>query len=406
MSVATALTDVLPSTAISGERVVGPWQRVGIEPEAVVHPEAIEEVSAALRWAGESGVRIIVVGSGRHLPALWQEGRFVVLSTARLNGIEIYEPADLTLTARSGTSLADIDAELRSHSQWLPFDPPRLLDRTLGGFVATGQSGPLWMGYGELRNHVLGMTIVSGDGRLLKLGGRVMKNVAGFDLLKPIVGSHGRFGVITSVSIRAFPVPAVERVLVLRADSVSELWKPARSIRMAPVMPVSSVLITPAKLLDAPAALIVRLHGAKPTVEADQRTLEHYAGVSFDLETSHGLLESIQNHAAEGKTRLIASVLPTQIPEVVSALGQISHAGIAVDTYAGRARFSAGDVSLEELYALRKTVEALGGSLTVWAAEGAHETVLSTRKSDVVEALGSRLERVFDPKGVMWRQRL
>ena len=80
--------------------------------------------------------------------------------------------------------------------------------------------------------------------------------------------------------------------------------------------------------------------------------------------------------------------------------------GIAVDTYAGRARFSAGDVSLEELYALRKTVEALGGSLTVWAAEGAHETVLSTRKSDVVEALGSRLERVFDPKGVMWRQRL
>ena len=91
MSVATALTDVLPSTAISGERVVGPWQRVGIEPEAVVHPESIEEVSAALRWAGESGVRIIVVGSGRHLPALWQEGRFVVLSTARLNGIEIYE---------------------------------------------------------------------------------------------------------------------------------------------------------------------------------------------------------------------------------------------------------------------------------------------------------------------------
>ena len=159
-----------------------------------------------------------------------------MISTARLNGIEIYEPADLTLTARSGTSLVDIAAELRSHSQWLPFDPPRLLDRTLGGFVATGQSGPLWMGYGELRNHVLGMTIVSGDGRLLKLGGRVMKNVAGFDLLKPIVGSHGRFGVITSVSIRAFPVPAVERVLVLRADSVS-----AVSYTHLPLPPIYSV---------------------------------------------------------------------------------------------------------------------------------------------------------------------
>ena len=140
VSVATMLTDILPSAAISGERVTGPWQRLGIEPEAIVHPESVEEVSAALRWAGASGVRIIAVGSGCHLPALWQEGRFVVLSTTRLTGIEIYEPADLTLTARSGTSLADIDAELRTHRQWLPFDPPHVLDRTLGGFVATGQS--------------------------------------------------------------------------------------------------------------------------------------------------------------------------------------------------------------------------------------------------------------------------
>ena len=400
------LTDILPSAAISGERVTGPWQRLGIEPEAIVHPESVEEVSAALRWAGESGVRIIAVGSGCHLPALWQEGRFVVLSTTRLTGIEIYEPADLTLTARSGTSLADIDAELRTHRQWLPFDPPHVLDRTLGGFVATGQSGPLWMGYGELRNHVLGMTIVSGDGRMLKLGGRVMKNVAGFDLLKPIIGSHGRLGVITSVSLRAFPVPAVERVLVLKADSESELWEPARSVRMAPVMPVSSVLITPVKQLEARAGLIVRLHGTEPTVEADQRTLERYAGVSFDLVTNNDLLASIQNHAVEGKTRLIASVLPTRLPEVVSAVGRICDADIAVDTYAGRVRVSAGDVSSEELYTLRESIESLGGSLTVWAAEGADQTLSSSRKSDVVEALSSRLEHVFDPKGVMWPQRL
>ena len=400
------LTDILPSAAISGERLTGPWQGLGIEPEAIVHPESVEEVSAALRWAGASGVRIIAVGSGCHLPALWQEGRFVVLSTTRLTGIEIYEPADLTLTARSGTSLADIDAELRTHRQWLPFDPPHVLDRTLGGFVATGQSGPLWMGYGELRNHVLGMTIVSGDGRMLKLGGRVMKNVAGFDLLKPIIGSHGRLGVITSVSLRAFPVPAVERVLVLKADSESELWEPARSVRMAPVMPVSSVLITPVKQLEARAGLIVRLHGTEPTVEADQRTLERYAGVSFDLVTNNDLLASIQNHAVEGKTRLIASVLPTRLPEVVSAVSRICDADIAVDTYAGRVRVSAGDVSSEELYTLRESIESLGGSLTVWAAEGADQTLSSSRKSDVVEALSLRLEHVFDPKGVMWPQRL
>ena len=120
---------------------------------------------------------------------------------------------------------------------------------------------------------------------------------------------------------------------------------------------------------------------------------------------NHGLMESIQNHAAEGKTRLIASVLPTRLPEVVSAMGQIFDGDIAVDTYAGRARVSTSDINSEELYALRESIEALGGALTVWAAEGAYETLSPSRKSEVVEALGSRLEHVFDPKGVMWQQR-
>src|SRR5680860_1056589 len=105
-----------------------------------------------------------------------------MLSTARMSGVEIYEPADLTLTAGAGTPLRELAEALAPHDQWLPFDPPDADGRTLGGLVAAGLSGPLAAGYGPLRNHVLGATVVCGDGRVLRLGGRVVKNVAGFDL--------------------------------------------------------------------------------------------------------------------------------------------------------------------------------------------------------------------------------
>ena len=214
MTVATALTDVLPSEALADDGAPEPWPQLGSAPEAMVRPESTEEVAAVLAWASEQRVGVVPIGSGSRLEVRRMEGRFVVLSTSRLTGVDIYEPADLTFTAKAGTRLDGLNEELRAHAQWIPFDPPRVLDRTLGGLVAMGESGPLAMGYGELRNHVLGMTVVCGDGRTLRLGGRVVKNVAGFDLLKPMVGSRGRLAVITSVCCWKNPYTTVsQRIL-------------------------------------------------------------------------------------------------------------------------------------------------------------------------------------------------
>jgi len=135
-----------------------------------------EEVADTLRWAAANDIGVLPVGSAARTAPPRRDGRFVVLSTDRLTGMEIYEPADVTLTAKGGTPLEEISDALRAHRQWLPFDPPGAAGRTLAGLVATGESGPVATGYGELRNHVLGATVVCGDGRVLRLGGRVVKD--------------------------------------------------------------------------------------------------------------------------------------------------------------------------------------------------------------------------------------
>ena len=205
MTAAGALAGVLSGDAFAAPANDERWATLGGVPEAIVSPESTGEVSSVMSWASAEGVGVVPAGSGRRLGPRTLSGRFIVLTTDRITGIEIYEPADVTFTARAGTPVRAVDRELRVNGQWLPFDPPDILDRTLGGVVASGESGPLWMGYGEMRNHVLGMTVVTGDGRVLALGGRVVKNVAGFDLLKPMVGCVGRLAVITSVCMRAFP---------------------------------------------------------------------------------------------------------------------------------------------------------------------------------------------------------
>lgn len=424
MSVASSLADVLPSQALSDDWTSpGRGAAAGAEPEAVVHAESTEEVAATMRWASAHGVGVLPVASGQRLRGRPIDGRFVVLRTDRLRGLEIYEPADLTFTARAGTPMAVLAERLGAHGQWLPFDPPNVGARSLGGLVATGESGPVWMGYGELRNHVLGATVVTGDGRTLKLGGRVVKNVAGFDLLKPIVGSRGRLAVITSVCVRAFPRPAEDRLLVLTGKSAKALAAVAQAVGTAPIMPVSSVIVSPAPTLGADAALLVRLHGSKATVEADQRALERHCGGTFeragDPET---LLRAARDHASRGVV-LVARVLPSRLAAAIDvahrALGEVSGssaAGIelAADTYMAQLRVAAPTVEPTAGELLRDGVERLGGTLSVHCVAGsgaaggdrggpAHALASAASQPRPHEAeLAAGLERVFDPTGVLW----
>jgi glycolate oxidase FAD binding subunit len=136
------------------------------------------------------------------------EGPVRALDVSRLAGVVDYDPAELTFTARPGTTLAEIDAMLAAHGQHLPFDPPRLGDAaTLGGAVAAGVTGPAGFAAG-IRDFVVGVRFVDGGGRVAAGGGKVVKNAAGFDLPKLMVGALGRLGVMVELSLKVFPRPA------------------------------------------------------------------------------------------------------------------------------------------------------------------------------------------------------
>jgi FAD/FMN-containing dehydrogenase len=156
-----------------------------------------------------------------------------------LDGIVEYEPADLTLTAGGGTPLAALTRETARAGQWLALDAPGLGDATLGGAVARGLAGALAASHGALRDLVLGLTLVTGDGRVLRLGGRVVKNVAGFDLVRLVVGSRGALGVITSVTVRLHPRPRADRTWIRRGDRPESLVTAAARLASMDVPPAS-----------------------------------------------------------------------------------------------------------------------------------------------------------------------
>jgi glycolate oxidase FAD binding subunit len=417
MTAAAALASVLPADGVVRADSL-PDLGVALEastlsqPEAVVRPAGVDDVVRVLEWASREGVGVLPVASGRRLrPAVHApeggSGRWIALASERLSGIEIYEPADLTLTAGAGTSMGAVVAALEEHGQFPPFDPPAVEDRTLAGLVADGASGPLWTGYGELRNHVLGMTVVTGDGRVLRLGGRVVKNVAGFDLLKPMTGSGGSLGMIVSVCLRAFPRPNEDRLLVVSGTAVSALLDTAMAVGTAPVLPVSCVLHVPGGQADE-ATLLVRLHGATPTVDADQRTLESHVGLTFEVRSgapAEALLRSARDGGTSGAVVIEASARPSRMPALWPAVREAGPADMVIDTYGGRVRASFPELDAAGAGRLTRAFEDQGGALRVVRAGEPAVAAAGSRPSDDQLVLTDRLRTAFDPEGVLWPAR-
>lgn len=181
-------------------------------------PTTPAEMAEAVR----SMPRVIPVGAGTKPRLAQVEDSYGRLSTAGLSGIVEYEPSEFTFTARAGTPVREIVAALAERGQYLPFDPLlAAAGSTLGGTVAAGLSGPGRFRFGVLRDFILGVQFVDGEGRLLRMGGKVVKNAAGFDLPKFFVGSAGRFGVLTELTFKVFPRPAATRTLRLEAKDAA-----------------------------------------------------------------------------------------------------------------------------------------------------------------------------------------
>jgi glycolate oxidase FAD binding subunit len=177
-------------------------------------------VAERVRAAVDTRAALRIVGHGTWLDGGYPVRATNVLSLADDRGVVEYVPGDLTITVRAGTTLAEIAETLGAAGQWLPLDPlGRDTSTTIGAVVATGSYGPLAAWYGTPRDQVLGLTVVTGNGVILKTGGRVVKNVAGFDLTRLMTGAWGTLGVITQVTMRV-------RARTTSTDAIEHLRRP------------------------------------------------------------------------------------------------------------------------------------------------------------------------------------
>jgi len=258
-----------------------PWKVNGVT-VPVVLPRSAEQVAAVLALASEAGWRVLPAGAGSWLdagPAAPPPD--LILATTRLAGVAEYEPADLTVGVEAGMPLGGLQRLLADERQWLALDPPGDPAGTVGATVATASAGPLRLGYGTPRDLVLGVQLATGDGRLLELGGRVVKNAAGFDLTRLVVGSRGTLGVITRLNLRLRALPATDRTVVLHVDGPAAALERVAAMRASGAEPVALEILSPAlgRLFPGDGwTIAARLHGDAEVVADGLRRLLAAAG--------------------------------------------------------------------------------------------------------------------------------
>ena len=210
-----------------------------------VTPGSIEEICEVMKLASADGWAVVPAGAMTWLDAGQPLQRAnIVVSTQRLNRIIEHEPADLIAVTEAGVTLKYFNDALASKGQWLPVDPPDEGHATIGGVVATGLAGAQQFGYGPPRRHVIGMKVVMADGRLIKAGGRVVKNVAGYDLCKLFTGSYGTLGVIVEVNFKLRPLPFETRTIMAWGPR-EELVAGAQRVIDARLFPVAAEVLSP-----------------------------------------------------------------------------------------------------------------------------------------------------------------
>ncbi len=373
-----------------------------------VQAHSTKDVAAALSSASREQQRLRPLGAATWAGAWGLSGSppgvpNETITLVGCNELVEYEPADLTMTVGAGVTLDEIADLTRPNGQWLALDPMAESATTIGATVATASAGALRTGFGGVREHVLGLTVVTGDGRVLELGGRVVKNVAGFDLLKLMVGGWGRFGVITQVTLRLNPLPLRDITLVYESDQPAALASVARGLATAPVVPAALRLdFGPTGL-----RLAARVVGGEASAPVEADILEAAAGGGRVPQRHEGSASAAwwtdQNVAPDpSATELALHFVPTTLVETVSAMGAAHQSGwrVRCDPYEGVCAVDGVEANPDSI----EGCTALGASLRVLKApgsDGARLRALETPSDEVVKRLVERLISAFDPAGVL-----
>ena len=210
----------------------------GSRPAAALQPSSVAEIAEILRFASAERLAVIPTGGRTHLHIGMPPHPYdLALDLSGMNRVLAFEPQDLTLGVEPGTTYADLDRTLREKGQFLPLAPPLAERATLGGIVGAGVDTPFRYAHGTARDFLLGTEFVTGEGIVSKSGGRVVKNVTGYDLHKLFIGSLGTLGVITRLNFRTFPLPPDQKMFVAAFADASGALALCRAITKSPLQP-------------------------------------------------------------------------------------------------------------------------------------------------------------------------
>jgi glycolate oxidase FAD binding subunit len=354
-------------------------------------PDSTAAVKAMVTDAASRGAGLRVFGRGA-----WIAGRPVrateTLSTARLTGISEYVPGDLVLTARAGTTLEEIRAATAEHGQWLALDSYGGDEATIGAVVATGSNGPLITAFGRPRDLVLGLEFVSGTGAIARGGGRVVKNVAGFDLTRLLCNSWGTLGVITEVTVRVHSRPERDEsfAIPLGADGAAKM---RQLLRRLPFLPYACEVVNAAlarHLIGASeVTALIRLGGNREAVAMQQNAFSEL-GDARRIDTT--VWDRLRTCEPQDADVFRFSQVPSEIGTLWSIANQFPNAFVHATPARGIVRTIVPNGGPMEMPALAAAVKRIGERLTpdLWK-------YFPPQANDIA----ARIKRAFDPHNVL-----
>jgi glycolate oxidase FAD binding subunit len=339
----------------------------------------VDQFAQAIRDAGARGTPLRIRGGGSK-DFYGRETAGEMLDTRSYSGIVDYEPTELVITARAGTSLAEIEEVMRGRGQMLSCEPPRFAgDATLGGCVGAGLSGPRRAYMGSVRDLMLGVRMLDGKGADLRFGGQVMKNVAGYDVSRLMAGSLGTLGVLLEISLKALPLAPAE-VTVRREQTA------AQAIELMNAWAGKPLPITATCHVDD--ALYIRLSGAEPAVHAARQKLGGDLvddGQRFWREVRDHQLDFFRSSAPLWRVSLKSTAAPLDFP------------GPQLIEWSGALRWVAHDAEPE---AVRAAAARAGGHATLFR-RGSRTAEPFHPLSPALARVHQRLKRTFDPHGIL-----
>ena len=370
-------------------------------------PSDTASIAAMVRAARSTATPVRIVGAGTWLDAGRPVRADATLSLAELRGVTEYEPGDFTLTARAGTPLLEIATIAAREGQWLTLDPHGSADGTIGATIATASWGPLASAHGTARDHLLGCEVVTGVGETVRAGGRVVKNVAGFDLARLMSGAWGTLGVLTEVTIRLRARPEVDHTIAvaLADDGVRGCVDAARWLRSSAYRPLAAELCSAPLAerigLDRATVLLLRLGGNEPLVRSAERVVSELGSTRHvEADVWQRLRTSEPADAAVirlGTSPASIADLWSQAARAMASAGGWCHATVARGIVRCVVPVGRTGEDIERLRGMMKELRGAGSRIV----ERLPAPLWADVPSPVADSLSANVRRTFDPDCVL-----